>query len=111
MMDCYKILGIEYTSDQNLIHEAFRKMALKYHPDINHDQGSDRKFKLVDKAYKILSNEKSKSTYDEKYLNEIQNKKRFVVKYKGENDKIYSSDEKDKFNFDRYDETKKAFSD
>ncbi len=110
MLDYYKILGINYTEDQKVIHEAYRRMALKYHPDINHDAGADEKFKLINKAYDVLSNEKLKLNYDMKYLKGLRTKKKFVRKYSGESEKIYSDDQTDKFNSYVYKNSKEEFS-
>jgi len=60
--DYYKILGIEKSANQDDIKKAFRKMAHKYHPDKK--DGDEAKFKEVNEAYSVLSNEKKRSEYD-----------------------------------------------
>ena len=63
--DYYKILGIEKKSSPEEIKKAFRKLAKKYHPDLNpNDQKAQEKFKEVNEAYEVLSDPKKKSLYD-----------------------------------------------
>jgi len=109
MIDLYKILGIEYTDDLEEIHQAFRRMALKYHPDINKSPDSEKKFKLINKAYQILSDPEKKAEYDLRYFNQ-RKRKHFKKKYTGENDLIYSDDKNDEYNSFVYESTKKDFS-
>jgi DnaJ-class molecular chaperone len=106
MIDLYKILGIEYTDDQDEIHRAFRKMALKFHPDIN--PNGEKRFKLINKAYQILTDKDKKAKYDLEYFNHKKHK--YNRKYNGENDLIFSDDEKDKYNSSVYKSTKSDFS-
>lgn len=60
--DYYKILGIEKGASQEEIKKAFRKLAHQYHPDKN--KGDDSKFKEVNEAYTVLSDEKKRQQYD-----------------------------------------------
>lgn len=65
-MDYYKTLGIPKTSTQDEIKKAYRKLALKYHPDKNSgDSTAEAKFKEVSEAYEVLSDEKKKQIYDQ----------------------------------------------
>lgn len=110
MIDFYKVLGIKYTDNQKIIHDAFRKIALKYHPDRNKERGSEEKFKEINEAYKILSNKDTKFEYDMIYFKKPQPEKRNIVKkYSGEDEKIYSDDKNDKFNSYIYKNTKNEF--
>lgn len=62
--DYYKILGIVKGASDDDIKKAYRKLALKYHPDKNKDPGAEEKFKEVAEAYEILSDAKKKDIYD-----------------------------------------------
>lgn len=65
----YEVLGIERNASQDDIKKAFRKLALELHPDRNPgDSGAEDKFKELNKAYGILSNDASKSDYDIKTM-------------------------------------------
>lgn len=60
----YKILGVEPTADQKTIKKAYRKLAMKYHPDVNKEEGADEKFKEINLAHEVLSNEERRALYD-----------------------------------------------
>lgn len=63
--DYYEILEIERTSDKEVIKKAYRKLALKYHPDRNpDDKGAEERFKQINEAYEILSNDEKRQIYD-----------------------------------------------
>ena len=63
--DYYKILGVDKNASKEEIKRAFRKMARKYHPDVNPDEHkSGEKFKEVNEAYSILSDDKKREMYD-----------------------------------------------
>lgn len=63
--DYYKILGLE-TNKVNIdeIKLAFREKAKKYHPDVNENRFSEERFKDINEAYRVLSNNTSKRKYD-----------------------------------------------
>lgn len=64
--DYYEVLGIEKGADGDQIKKAYRKMAKKYHPDINKDNPqAEEKFKEVNEAYEILSDPQKKQAYDQ----------------------------------------------
>ncbi len=60
--DYYKILGIEKSASKEEIKKGFRKLAHKYHPDKS--GGNEAKFKEINEAYSVLSNDKKRSEYD-----------------------------------------------
>ena len=54
--DYYKVLGVARTASADDIKKAFRKLARKYHPDVNPgDKKSEAKFKEINEAYEVLS--------------------------------------------------------
>ena len=64
MSDYYTVLGIERSASLDEIKKAYRKMALKYHPDRNKDPDATDKFKEIGEAYEVLSNPEKKEIYD-----------------------------------------------
>ena len=63
--DYYKILGVQHDASQSQINHAFRKLAKKYHPDINHAPGAADKFKKINAAYGVLGNKQKRARYDQ----------------------------------------------
>ena len=64
--DYYSILGVSNTASQGDIKKAYRKLAIKYHPDKNKgDKQFEEKFKEIAQAYEVLSDSKKRSTYDQ----------------------------------------------
>ena len=64
--DYYETLGIGKGASQDEIKKAYRQMAKKYHPDMNPgDQEAEKKFKEVNEAYAVLSDEEKKAKYDQ----------------------------------------------
>jgi len=63
--DLYKTLGLGKGADENEIKKAYRKMAMKFHPDKNKSAGAEEKFKGIAEAYEILSDPKQRKIYDE----------------------------------------------
>ena len=63
--DFYEILGVSKSANEAEIKKAYRKMAIKYHPDKNPgDKVAEDKFKEAAEAYEILSNSEKRSSYD-----------------------------------------------
>jgi molecular chaperone DnaJ len=66
MSEHYNTLGISKNANQDEIKKAYKKQAKKYHPDLNKDNPkAEEKFKEVNQAYKVLSDEKTRSQYDQ----------------------------------------------
>ena len=64
--DCYQILGVKRGASQDEIRNAYRKLARKYHPDINPgNKEAESKFKELSAAYDVLSDENKRKLYDE----------------------------------------------
>ena len=64
MTDLYKLLGVEKTATQDEIKKAYRKCAMKYHPDANETNNADFLFSMINEAYSILSDPQKRKEYD-----------------------------------------------
>ncbi|HRK96761.1 MAG TPA: DnaJ domain-containing protein, partial [Rhodospirillales bacterium] len=63
--DYYKALGVERNASKDDIKKAFRKLAMKYHPDRNPgDHDAERRFKELNEAYEVLQDDQKRSAYD-----------------------------------------------
>jgi len=63
--DFYEVLGVNNSSSPQEIKQAYRKLAIKYHPDKNKgDKSSEEKFKEASAAYHVLSDKERKQNYD-----------------------------------------------
>jgi len=64
--DYYEVLGVDKNASDDEVKKAFRKMARKYHPDVNRDKpDAEAKFKEVNEAYEVLSNAERRGQYDQ----------------------------------------------
>ena len=65
MADYYSVLGIDKGAEQKDIRQAFRRLARRYHPDLNQDDAdAEARFKEVNEAYEVLSDSDSRRKYD-----------------------------------------------
>ena len=65
-IDYYKVLGVDKTATEADIKKAFRKLARKYHPDLNpNDKEAEHKFKELNEANEVLSNAENRKKYDQ----------------------------------------------
>ncbi len=64
--DYYQVLGVIKTSDEKEIKKAYKRLAMKYHPDRNHgDKEAESKFKEIKEAYEILTDSQKRAAYDQ----------------------------------------------
>ena len=63
--DYYEVLGLSKGASDDDIKKAYRKLAKKYHPDVNKEPGAEEKFKEINEAYSVLSDPQKKATYDQ----------------------------------------------
>lgn len=64
-IDYYKVLGVSKSATQEEIKKAYRKLARKYHPDLNpNDKESEKKFKQINEANEVLGNPENRKKYD-----------------------------------------------
>ncbi len=71
----YQILGVNKNASQDEIKAAFKKLAIKYHPDKNNgSKRAEEKFKLINEAYQILTDHDKKYIYDQKEIYKTQYK-------------------------------------
>ena len=63
--DYYEILGVPRKSSQEQIQSGYRKLARKYHPDINKNKGAEDKFKQIGEAYEVLGDAEKRKKYDQ----------------------------------------------
>ena len=62
--DYYEILGVSRDADTSAIKSAYRKLARKYHPDVNKTKEAEEKFKDINEAYEVLSDKNKRQRYD-----------------------------------------------
>ncbi len=63
--DYYEILGVPRNAEQDKIQAAYRKLARKYHPDLNKEKGAEDQFKKMGEAYEVLGDPEKRKKYDQ----------------------------------------------
>ena len=63
--DYYEVLGVEKGADDAAIKRAFKRLAIKYHPDRNKDPDAGEKFREINEAYQVLSDPQKRAAYDQ----------------------------------------------
>src|SRR5512132_2737356 len=63
--DYYTILGVNRDASEEDLKKAYRKLAMKHHPDRNPDKGSEEKFKEAKEAYEVLTDARKRQAYDQ----------------------------------------------
>jgi molecular chaperone DnaJ len=62
--DYYEILGVSRNADKDELKKAYRRLARKYHPDVNKEAGAEERFKEINRAYEVLSEPETRARYD-----------------------------------------------
>ncbi len=62
--DYYEILGVSRSADKDQVKQAYRRLARKYHPDVNKEPGAEERFKEINRAYEVLSEPEVRNRYD-----------------------------------------------
>jgi curved DNA-binding protein len=62
--DYYEVLDVPRNADAQTIQQAFRKLARRYHPDVNRDPSAEERFKEINEAYQVLSDPGTRARYD-----------------------------------------------
>ena len=62
--DYYETLGVSRDADKDELKRAYRRLARKYHPDVNKEEGAEEQFKAINRAYEVLSEPEMRARYD-----------------------------------------------
>ena len=63
--DYYEVLGLKRTATPEQVQQAYRKLARKYHPDVNDSSQAEERFKRIGEAYEVLKDPQKRSGYDQ----------------------------------------------
>ena len=63
--DYYEILGVSKNASDEDLKKAFRKLAFEFHPDRNKDKNAEEKFKEINEAYQVLSDQEKRARYEQ----------------------------------------------
>ncbi|KAG1686113.1 Chaperone protein DnaJ [Nymphon striatum] len=100
--DYYEILGVKRDATSKEIKKAFRKLAVKYHPDKNKEKGAEKTFTEIAKVYEVLSDKKKRAHYDSYGEEELSGD---ASNHQSFNSESFMKDfyrEFDRFNFDDF---------
>ena len=81
----YEILEIDKNASPEIIDKAYKTLAKKYHPDLQdeaHKKESEEKFKIINEAYQVLSNQEQKALYDQKLVASIVSQDQYEEMYR-----------------------------
>ena len=67
--DYYELLGVDRNASQDDVQSAYRKLARKFHPDINKSSGAEDEFKRINEAYEVLGDAEKRKKYDQLGMN------------------------------------------
>ena len=100
-VDYYKLLGIEKTATAKDIKNAFRKLARKYHPDLNpNDKDAKRKFQQINEANEVLSDPEKRKKYDQygkdwQHSDQFEKQRQYQQQPSGSSERNYSGQQSD----------------
>ena len=81
--DYYETLGVNRNASEEDLKKAYRRLAMKYHPDRNPSPEAEEKFKQINEAYEVLSDPKKKQMYDTYGADAVNNGAGFGLAFAG----------------------------